>query len=198
MVLPRLVCFAVVVTILNVEVFHAYGQEKPHSPVQHQTRSFDYYLLSLSWSPQYCAEPVGKNDHQQCGRKRRYGFVVHGLWPQYEKGYPEFCGHGSQVSEPLMQKMLPIMPNKQLIRHEWEKHGTCSGLTVEQYFKKTADAFALLVIPSRYKNPSGTISLEPGQLKQDLVVGNPDFTEESFALLCKGRFLKEVRVCLDK
>ena len=51
---------------------------------------FDYYVLALSWSPSYCAGEAGQNDQQQCAPGRRFAFVVHGLWPQYNKGWPEF------------------------------------------------------------------------------------------------------------
>jgi len=159
---------------------------------------FDYYLLSLSWSPEYCAGLRGENDPRQCHEGRRYGFVVHGLWPEYEEGYPQFCAGNPQVSSRLVEKMLPIMPSENLIRHEWQKHGTCTGLTVEQYFDKTKEAFARVTIPARYKNPTTAITIEPRRLKQDLVAANRQFTEGSFAVLCQGRFLSEVRACLDK
>jgi ribonuclease T2 len=94
--------------------------------------------------------------------------------------------------------MLPIMPSEQLIRHEWKKHGTCSGLTVAKYFEKVEDAYALVTIPPLYKNPKDAVSVAPGQLKNDFVAANRNFSEKNFVMVCKGRFLSEVRVCLDK
>ncbi len=190
------VFFFLTMVMLALGLSLARSEEKKQS--QRQAGAFDYYLLSLSWSPEHCAEPAGVNDHQQCDEGRRYGFIVHGLWPEYEKGYPQFCSGNPQVSSRLVQKMLPIMPSEQLIRHEWQKHGTCSGLTAEQYFEKVEDAFARVTIPARYKNPPDAIAIAPSRLKQDLVTANPQFIEESFALLCQGRFLSEVRVCMDK
>jgi ribonuclease T2 len=180
--------------VLDLNQARAEEQNQPRG----QPGAFDYYLLSLSWSPEYCAGPIGENDHRQCREGRRYGFVVHGLWPEYENGYPQFCEGNPRVSPHLVHTMLPIMPSEELIRHEWQKHGTCSGLTAEQYFDKTQKAFARIVVPARYKNPTSAMTIKARRLKQDLVSANPRFTEKSFAVLCQDHFLSEVRICLDK
>lgn len=163
-----------------------------------QAGQFDYYVFSLSWSPEYCADSPGGGSSQQCDGGRQFGFVVHGLWPQYNRGFPQFCRNKSQINTKLVEQLLPIMPSEQLIRHEWKKHGTCSGLTASQYFAKIEDSYALVTIPSSYKNPKDVVLVAPRQLKTDFVAANRHFTEQNFALLCKGRFLSEVRVCLDK
>src|ERR1700690_2244045 len=72
---------------------------------------FDYYVLSLSWSPEFCAGPAGARDAAQCGEGRQYAFVVHGLWPQYERGFPESCAPSSPVSSNIVERMLPLMPS---------------------------------------------------------------------------------------
>ena len=163
-----------------------------------QAGQFDYYVFSLSWSPEYCAGTSSGGSSQQCGEGRRFGFVVHGLWPQYNRGSPQFCRNSSRVDNKLIAQLLPIMPSEQLIRHEWKKHGTCSGLTASQYFTKVEDSYALVTIPPRYENPKHAVSVAPRQLKTDFAAANRNFTEQNFALTCKGRFLSEVRVCLDK
>jgi ribonuclease T2 len=160
--------------------------------------AFDYYLFSLSWSPEYCAGSPGGGGASQCDGARQFGFVVHGLWPQNEHGYPQSCSSNSWVNKEVIQRLLPIMPSEQLIRYEWRKHGACSSLTASQYFAKVEDAYALVTIPPPYKNPKDAVSVAPRRLKSDLVAANRNFTEKNFALVCKGRFLSEVRVCLDK
>ena len=98
---------------------------------------FDYYVLALSWSPSYCAGEAGQNDHQQCAPGRRFAFVVHGLWPQYAKGWPEFCKtRESWIPQDLIDGVMDVMPSKKLIIHEWKKHGSCSGLSQAAYFNK--------------------------------------------------------------
>jgi len=97
---------------------------------------FDFYVLSLSWSPDYCAGPAGARDRFQCAGPRKYGFVVHGLWPQFERGWPEECTTDRlNLAAPLRKDILEIMPSERLMNHEWRKHGTCSGLTPKQYFE---------------------------------------------------------------
>ena len=129
----RGVFFLLGVLLLMTGVDQVYAQRS--ADLQDRARQFDYYLLSLSWSPEYCAGSPGGGSSQQCGGGRQFGFVVHGLWPQYNRGYPQFCRNTSRVDDNLVEKLLPIMPSEQLIRHEWKKHGTCSGLTTGQYFE---------------------------------------------------------------
>ncbi|MGE4093755.1 MAG: ribonuclease T(2) [Candidatus Binatia bacterium] len=176
------------------EIIHA----QSHARSDDQGRAFDYYVLSLSWSPEFCAGSPHERVSAQCKGERKFGFVVHGLWPQYEHGYPEFCRSRSRIDRHIIQQLLPIMPNEGLIRYQWKKHGSCSGLTTRQYAEKIEDAFALVTIPSQYKNPIQSITVNVRDLKHNFVAVNRHFTEQSFAVTCKGTFLREVRVCLDK
>lgn len=190
------VCGGLLIILVLIDREHAEGQLGNFA--RNQAGQFDYYILSLSWSPEYCAGAPGGGNSQQCGDGRQFGFVVHGLWPQYNRGYPQFCRSTSRVHNKLIERMLPIMPSEQLIRHEWKKHGTCSGLSAGQYFEKVEDSYALVTIPPPYKNPTDAVSVAPRQLKKDFAAANRNFSEENFAIVCKGRFLSEVRVCLDK
>ena len=159
---------------------------------------FDYYVLSLSWSPEFCASPAGKGDKLQCGTGRRFGFVVHGLWPQYERGYPQSCSTEPGPDKELTEKMLAIMPSPKLIRHEWEKHGTCSGLNAAKYFGAVEKARRDVQVPAEFQSPDQTISIEPAKLKKKFLETNKDWSAKSAALLCGGRYLRELRVCLTK
>lgn len=154
---------------------------------------FDYYVLTLSWSPEHCA--AAKNDHAQCGADRHYGFVVHGLWPQYEKGYPDSCATRTDVPHRVVEEILPIMPSKKLIRHEWEKHGTCSGKDVSDYFEMVRSAYHSVRIPRDFAEPGQQIDTTAANIRREFVDANPGL---QMAVACKGKFLQEVRVCLDK
>lgn len=154
---------------------------------------FDYYLLTLSWSPEHCAEDPG--DQSQCHSDKQYGFVVHGLWPQYNKGYPDSCSTTAAVPTAVVQEMLPIMPSTSLIQHEWEKHGTCSGKSVGEYFGLIKNTFQAIKIPEAYANPKQPLKTSAAQIRQQFHNANPSL---QMAVACKGDYLQEVRLCFDK
>ncbi len=159
--------------------------------------NFDYYVLALSWSPQHCTTPAGRRDAVQCGGTRRYSFIVHGLWPQFERGWPQDCG-GAALPGKLIQETLDIMPSPKLIRHEWAKHGTCSGLSPAAYFALARKAFGQFRAPEAYGKPDREIYVSPAKYKTAWMEANPGLESHEFAVLCSGRFLQEVRVCLDR
>lgn len=154
---------------------------------------FDYYVLTLSWSPEHCAE--AKRDRLQCGGQRHYGFVVHGLWPQYERGYPDSCSAASGVPEAVVQDMLPLMPSEKLIRHEWEKHGTCSGKKPGDYFGMIRSTVRTIRIPDAFSNPGYPIDTTAAKIRRAFLDSNPGL---ELAVACKGKYLQEVRLCYDK
>jgi ribonuclease T2 len=161
---------------------------------------FDYYLLALSWSPSFCATQKPGAQQEQCGAGRRFGFVVHGLWPQYDKGWPQDCdtAHGDRVPDALVRQMLDIMPSRKLVGHEWAKHGTCSGLDPAGYFDATRQARAAVRIPAQFEAPSDYLSTTPSALKQALLAANPQLRENMLVVTCRDRTLQEVRVCMNK
>ena len=156
---------------------------------------FDYYLLSLSWSPQFCATEASDDD-PQCGRL--YGFVVHGLWPQNERGYPRDCGRGEYLEDSLIHRMLPVMPSKKLIIHEWKAHGVCSGLSSRGYFGLVEQVRAKLVIPEVYRTTGLALTRTIPELKQEFIAANPGLKPNHMSLQCAGNYLKEVRICFNR
>ncbi|MGH8456136.1 MAG: ribonuclease T2 family protein [Stenotrophobium sp.] len=155
---------------------------------------FDYWLLSLSWSPQYCEN---RENDQQC--QRPYAFVVHGLWPQKDRGYPEDCGSGGErVSRELVERMLPLMPSPRLIQHEWRSHGTCSALGIEDYFLTIERVRRDLNIPSAYTDPTQYLSTTADDITGAFAQANPGLGAEDMILICAGHYLKEVRICYGK
>jgi ribonuclease T2 len=154
---------------------------------------FDYYVLALSWSPEHCAEV--KTDKVQCAGAKHYGFVVHGLWPQYNKGYPDSCSTSPAVPDSVVQEMLPIMPSEKLIQHEWEKHGTCSGKDVGDYFGLVKSTFQTIKIPNAFATPNHQVNTSAAKIRKQFLDSNPSL---QMSVACKGKFLQEVRICLDK
>lgn len=165
---------------------------------------FDYYALVLSWSPTYCAGLQGGGYDPQCHSRdgKRYSFVLHGLWPQHERGWPQDCPTHARpfVPEKIINGMLDIMPSKRLVIHEYRKHGTCSGLSPEDYFKVSRQLFEKVKVPPRYEHPNQPLTVSPGELVRDFISVNPSLKPDSLAVACggPGNRLREIRVCFSR
>lgn len=159
---------------------------------------FDFYVLALSWSPEFCAGARNGSNQEQCGDGRRFTFVVHGLWPQYQRGWPQFCETGASVPRQTIQQTLPIMPSQGLIRHAWLKHGSCSGLEPDKYFAATRAAFGAVRIPEAFRQPLKQVSHTQGDILEAFAEANPQAGEAAFRLRCSGRYLSELWVCMEK
>lgn len=160
---------------------------------------FDYYLLSLSWSPSYCAESAGR-DPVQCGRDRRFAFVVHGLWPQFERGWPSACKttYARDVPPALKQSMLDIMPSPRLVEHEWDEHGACSGLTPQAYFGLTRRVRDRVVVPASFQRLDRTLMTTGADVEAAFVAANPTLKRDMIVVQCDRARLREVRICVTK
>jgi ribonuclease T2 len=168
-------------------------------PAQSPQQNFSYYMLVLSYAPDFCAEPGGTKDPRECGAGRRLGFIVHGLWPQGDNSRgPENCG-GSPVSQAVIQATLNYIPVPSLIQHEWTTHGTCSGLSAADFFTALRKARDSVTLPADLNQPSHTLQLSPAQVEATLAAANPKFPAAAFRSSCyKDAELQEVRVCLNK
>jgi ribonuclease T2 len=172
---------------------------------EHQPGDFDYYLLALSWSPTYCADVGEERRDPQCSSSggRPYAFVLHGLWPQYERGWPSNCHSADRgyVPGPVADRMLDIMPSKRLVFHEYRTHGTCSGLGVDAYFDLARQLYMRVHIPSRFASPvDERMTIAPGELISEFVAANPQLKPDMIAIVCggAGNRLREVRICFDR
>jgi ribonuclease T2 len=159
---------------------------------------FAYYLLSLSWSPAFC---LSSPNSAECNGPRRFGFIVHGLWPQNEKGWPENCDVHSQVPDQVAKEISDLMPARGLIYHEWTAHGTCSGLDPAQFFSLVRRAYTEIVIPSEFTQPSQPIQQSPAEVLNAFQRANSKLPPLSLVVTCSGQGtprLREVHVCMDR
>jgi ribonuclease T2 len=158
---------------------------------------FDYYLMSLSWSPSYCL--THRDDADECG-SRGFGFVLHGLWPQYRSGsWPQHCGSDRAPDRATVERALAFMPSRRLVEHEWQAHGSCSGLDPHAYFEQADRAFAALRIPRALSAPQSPPSLSARELVAAFGAANPGLDASMIRVVCRnGGQLSEVRVCLDR
>jgi ribonuclease T2 len=167
-------------------------------PRQNEPGKFDFYILSLSWSPSYCEQAGERAPAQQCG-ERPFSFVVHGLWPQYEKGFPEFCQNPApRLDRNIVSSMLDLMPAPRLIFNEWDKHGVCSGLPARGYFETIRKARATVKIPPDYLAPKSALTVSPDEVEDAFVSANPGMSRTGIAVTCGGTRLSEVRICFSR
>src|SRR4030081_734004 len=170
---------------------------------QNAPGEFDFYVLSLSWSPSFCEAASergnsGRSQAAQCGGPP-FSFVVHGLWPQYERGFPEYCQRPSpRLDRNIMTSMLDLMPAPGLIFNEWDKHGNCSGPGARAYFESIRKARAAVKIPEEFLQLSEQKTIAPGDLEAAFIKVNPGLSSSAISVTCSSRRLSEVRVCLSK
>lgn len=167
-----------------------------HAPPEGVSGRFDYYVLSLSWAPSYCL--THREDGSECSGKG-YGFVLHGLWPQYDAGgYPENCATQFDLSADALARGRTIYPSERLMRHEWTQHGTCSGLDALSYFNAGDRAIAAIKVPQELEAPRSDQPLSAQQIATLFHGANPRMPEAALIIACSRADLSEVRVCLTK
>ncbi len=160
---------------------------------------FDFYVLALSWSPSYCEAEGEDANPQQCKASRPYAFIVHGLWPQFERGYPEDCSTDEpSVPNEIVRTLYDLMPSAGLIRHEWRAHGTCSGLGQENYFAVLRAARQTVVIPDQFEHLDNYLTIKPREVEAAFLKANPGMTTAGIAPTCDERYLSEVRICMTR
>ncbi|KGF69207.1 ribonuclease [Hoeflea sp. BAL378] len=159
---------------------------------------FDFYVLALSWSPAYCALEGANANPQQCAEDRDLGFVVHGLWPQFESGYPEFCPsrQPDRVPADLGRAYMDIVPTLGLIGHQWRKHGSCSGLSQEDYFRVLRAARSRIVLPPEFAAENLPARIDARAAEDAFIAANPGMARDGIAVACERGMLREVRICL--
>jgi ribonuclease T2 len=186
-------------TVVVAIVTHAAAAQDAR---QNEAGQFDFYVLSLSWSPSFCAAAAERGTSQapnlQCG-ERPYSFVVHGLWPQYERGFPEYCEvPAPRLDRAVVSSMLDLMPAPRLIFNEWDRHGTCSGLPPRAYFETVRKARAVVKIPQQYINLQEPLDVTPAAVEDAFKTANPGLSDNAIAIGCDKKRLTEVRICLSK
>jgi ribonuclease T2 len=156
------------------------------------TAGFDFYLLNLSWSPEFCySHPTAA----ECAAHA--AFVLHGLWPQNNDGtYPENCSNAPGPADPT--QFEDIYSDPDLLAHEWQTHGTCSGLSADAFFSAARTAYRSVAIPGALSSLRSQTSLPPDQILDLFTASNPAIPRSSLALSCGHNYLTAIELCLDK
>jgi ribonuclease T2 len=158
---------------------------------------FDYYVLSLSWSSAWCALEGDARDDPQCDAGRGLTFVLHGLWPQYENGWPSYCR--TVERDPTRAEtaaMADIMGGAGLAFYQWKKHGRCSGLSPQGYYQAARQAFDGIEIPELFSRVSEPLTLPASVIEEAFLEANPGLQRDQITITCKDGLIQETRICL--
>jgi ribonuclease T2 len=170
------------------------------APVQADTAGdFDYYVLALSWTPNWCADEGDDRRDARCADGAGMGWGLHGLWPQYEDGWPSYCR--TTHRDPTRAEtaaMGQFMGSSGLAWHQWQKHGRCSGLSAQEYFIASARAMGKIKLPPVFDQLGKPVKLPASVVEDAFLEVNPGMTRDMVTVTCKARAVQEVRVCLTR
>ncbi|WP_299694106.1 ribonuclease T2 [uncultured Tateyamaria sp.] len=170
-------------------------------PAMAQDRAgvFDYYVLSLSWSPNWCAYEGDARGSDQCDARHDHGWILHGLWPQYHRGYPEYCNTTERApSRAMTRDMADIMGTSGLAWHQWKKHGVCSGLSASAYYALSREAYGRVVRPPVFRKLDKAVRLPAAVVEEAFLQSNPDMEADGVTITCRDGHIQEARICLSR
>ena len=166
---------------------------------QDQAGTFDYYVMSLSWSANWCALEGDARQSPQCDGTTENGWILHGLWPQYERGYPANCRTSLRPpSRSQTSEMADIMGTSGLAWHQWNKHGVCSGLKSAEYYALSREAYGRINRPKVFRKLSKTVTLRASLIEQAFVNDNVGLSPYGVTVTCKSGYIQEARICLTR
>ena len=176
---------------------------RPDLPTAEQPRRaqpIGGYTLALTWNPQFCRERArDRRNAFQCGGGNRFGFTLHGLWPDgVGRSWPHYCRRTGLLPEPIVRANLCVTPSVQLLQHEWAKHGTCMpGASPRSYFAQSTALFGRLRFPDM--DALSRRSLTAGGLARELARLNPGLPANAVRVTAtRDGWLDELWLCLDR
>ncbi|SMX38110.1 ribonuclease T2 family protein [Maliponia aquimaris] len=162
-----------------------------------QAGVFDYYVLSLSWSPNWCAREGDAREAEQCATDA--GWILHGLWPQYHRGWPAFCPTAERAPTRRMTgEMADIMGSGGLAWHQWRKHGVCSGLSAADYFALSREAYGRITRPEVLRRLDKPVTLPAALIEKAFLEANPGMAPDMITITCTDGHIQEARICLSR
>lgn len=160
---------------------------------------FDYYVLALSWSPNWCVLEGDARGSPQCDASEDFGWTLHGLWPQYHRGWPAFCPTVERApSRRMTREMADIMGSSGLAWHQWRKHGVCTGLSAPDYFAQSRKAFDQIKRPEVFRKLNRSVKLPASVVEEAFLKANPELEKDMVTVTCRADHIQEVRICLSK
>ncbi len=160
---------------------------------------FDYYVLALSWTPTWCAIEGDDRGSPQCDPGQGFGFTLHGLWPQYEEGWPSFCPTVERApSRGMTGEMAGLFGSSGLAWHQWRKHGVCTGLSAADYYRLSQVAYDRIARPDVFRRLDQPVRLPAAVVEEAFLETNPDLSPDMLTVTCRQDRIQEVRICLTR
>jgi ribonuclease T2 len=160
---------------------------------------FDYYVLALSWSANWCAIEGDAKNSPQCDTSEDHGWIMHGLWPQFHRGYPSYCHTAKRPpSRGMTNDMADIMGTGGLAWHQWKKHGTCTDLSASDYFTLSRQAYESITRPLVFRKLDRTVKLPASVVEDAFVKDNPLLSRDEITITCRQGYIQEARICLSR
>lgn len=161
--------------------------------------AFDYYVMALSWTPSWCAIEGDARESEQCDLDQGFGFTLHGLWPQYEDGWPSYCPTVERnPSRAMTRDQAPLFGTSGLAWHQWNKHGTCTGLSAQDYYRLSQVAYDSITRPDLLRQLDREVRLPAQVIEDAFLEENPDLTDDMLTVTCRDGRIQEVRICLTR
>ena len=160
---------------------------------------FDYYVLALSWSANWCALEGDDRGDPQCDTGRGITWVVHGLWPQYESGWPSYCR--TVQRDPTRGEtaaMADVFGGAGAAFYQWKKHGRCAGLPAAEYFATARKAFDAITLPPVFDRLRKDVRLPASVVEDAFQEANPGLMHDQITITCSDGMIQEARICLTK
>lgn len=171
----------------------------PAAAQQHKAGEFDYYVMALSWSPNWCALSGDEKGSDQCDPRHDHGWILHGLWPQYHRGFPEYCRSNFRPpSRGQTNDMADIMGTGGLAWHQWKKHGVCTGLSPDDYYALSRVAYASVTRPAIFRRLDKPIKLPASVVEAAWLKDNPTLEADGLTITCKQGHIQEARICFSR
>ena len=156
---------------------------------------FDYWVMALSWQPSWCAGDGAGRDACETPR----GFTLHGLWPQYETGWPSWCSR--ETRDPTRAEtaaVADLFGSAGSAWYQWRKHGRCAGMDPGDYFDTAREAFGGVLRPELLRRLGRTVRIAPGVVEAAFLEGNPEIEADMLTITCRDGRIAEARLCLTK
>lgn len=160
---------------------------------------FDYYVMALSWSSTWCALTGDDRRDPQCDAGRGITFVLHGLWPQDERGWPSYCRTGQRdPSRGDSAAVADVFGGAGAAFYQWKKHGRCAGLSAHEYYALAREAFGSIKISTVFPKINKNLKVPAEVIEGAFLEANPGLKRDQVTVTCAAGRIQEVRICLTK